>query len=45
MKLINIFFKILITSFSILGKQSGVYPCGGWWDEPEVPKEITDLHK
>ncbi|MCD8827505.1 cyclic lactone autoinducer peptide [Staphylococcus gallinarum] len=31
--------------FSALGTAAKASPCGGFFDEPEVPAELTELHK
>ncbi|MFH4903399.1 cyclic lactone autoinducer peptide AgrD [Staphylococcus cohnii] len=39
--IVNLFVKF----FSVLGAVSGGKVCSAFFDEPEVPKEITDLYK
>ncbi|MBF0814461.1 cyclic lactone autoinducer peptide AgrD [Staphylococcus xylosus] len=44
----NIFeslFNLIAKLFTVIGTIAGAKPCGGWLDEPEVPKEITDLYE
>ncbi|RIM75235.1 cyclic lactone autoinducer peptide [Staphylococcus xylosus] len=44
----NIFTSILtifVKFFSFIGTISSVRPCGGFVDEPEVPKELTKLYE
>ncbi|WP_432724700.1 cyclic lactone autoinducer peptide AgrD [Staphylococcus equorum] len=38
-------FSLIAKFFSTLGAAAGLRPCGGYFDEPEVPKEITDLYE
>ncbi|KKI52616.1 MAG: cyclic lactone autoinducer peptide [Staphylococcus equorum] len=38
-------FSLIAKFFSTLGAVAGLSPCGGYFDEPEVPKEITDLYE
>ncbi|HLR18644.1 MAG TPA: cyclic lactone autoinducer peptide [Staphylococcus sp.] len=39
--IINLITKI----FSMLGTIAAINPCVGYFDEPEVPKEISDLYE
>ncbi|MGO3050822.1 cyclic lactone autoinducer peptide [Staphylococcus casei] len=39
--ILNLFAKF----FSVLGVMAGAKPCGGFFDEPEVPSEITKLYE
>lgn len=44
----NIFSSILTIFakfFAFIGAISTVNPCGGYVDEPEVPKELTNLYE
>ncbi|MEB7754757.1 cyclic lactone autoinducer peptide AgrD [Staphylococcus pseudoxylosus] len=44
----NIFESILsfiAKFFAVIGAISGMKPCSGFVDEPEVPKELTNLYE
>ncbi|PTE94517.1 cyclic lactone autoinducer peptide [Staphylococcus equorum] len=38
-------FSIIAKFFSTLGAVAGARPCYGYFDETEVPKEITELYE
>lgn len=44
----NIFESVLnfiAKFFALIGTISGIRPCSGYVDEPDVPKELTDLYE
>ncbi|MBM2659445.1 cyclic lactone autoinducer peptide AgrD [Staphylococcus pseudoxylosus] len=44
----NIFTAILTIFakfFTLIGAISSVNPCAGYVDEPEIPKELTNLYE
>jgi AgrD protein len=45
MDFLNSIFSFVAKFFEVLGAVSGVNPCGGWLDEPEVPEELTKLYE
>ena len=44
MDILNSIFSFFAKFFEVLGAVSGVNPCSGWFDEPEVPEELTKLY-
>ncbi|ANK36834.1 cyclic lactone autoinducer peptide AgrD [Staphylococcus equorum] len=38
-------FSIIAKFFTVLGAVAGARPCYGYFDETEVPKEITELYE
>ncbi|MEB6243638.1 cyclic lactone autoinducer peptide AgrD [Staphylococcus gallinarum] len=45
MNILDSLLNLATKFFSALGAAVGARPCGGFFDEPEVPAEITELHK
>jgi AgrD protein len=45
MDFLNSIISFVAKFFEVLGAASGVNPCGGWLDEPEVPEELTKLYE
>ncbi|MCG7339926.1 cyclic lactone autoinducer peptide [Staphylococcus sp. ACRSN] len=45
MNILESVLNLITKLFSVLGATVGALPCGGYFDEPEIPAEITELHK
>ncbi|WP_210145941.1 cyclic lactone autoinducer peptide [Staphylococcus sp. GDH8C107P] len=45
MNLLNAFFSFFAKFFELIGTVAGINPCSGWFDEPEVPEELTKLYE
>ncbi|PTJ80937.1 cyclic lactone autoinducer peptide [Staphylococcus succinus] len=45
MTILESLLTLITKFFSVLGATAGALPCGGFFDEPEVPSEITKLHE
>ncbi|MCD9067309.1 cyclic lactone autoinducer peptide [Staphylococcus pasteuri] len=43
--LVNLFLKFFTSIMEFVGLVAGANPCAAFYDEPEVPAEITDLYK
>ncbi|KRG08803.1 cyclic lactone autoinducer peptide AgrD [Staphylococcus sp. NAM3COL9] len=41
----EVFINLITKIFSALGTIAAINPCMGYFDEPEVPKEISELHE
>lgn len=39
--LVNLFFKFFTSIMEYVGFVAGANPCSAYFDEPEVPKELT----
>ncbi|WP_251518356.1 MULTISPECIES: cyclic lactone autoinducer peptide AgrD [Staphylococcus] len=45
MQIFESILNIITKLFSLLGTSATGKPCGGFFDEPEVPKELTELYE
>ncbi|MCD8822075.1 cyclic lactone autoinducer peptide [Staphylococcus gallinarum] len=45
MNILDSVFNLAIKLFSTLGAAVKASPCGGYFDEPEIPAELLELHK
>ena len=42
--LFNLFIKFFTMIFEFIGFVAGANPCASYFDEPEVPKELSKLY-
>lgn len=45
MNILDSLVSLATNLFSALGAAAQASPCGGFFDEPEIPAELTELHK
>ncbi|RIP33208.1 cyclic lactone autoinducer peptide [Staphylococcus gallinarum] len=45
MNILDSLVSLTTKLFSALGAAAQASPCGGFFDEPEIPAELTELHK
>ncbi|AXZ22998.1 cyclic lactone autoinducer peptide [Staphylococcus warneri] len=43
--LVNLFFKFFTSILEFVGFVAGANPCAMFYDEPEVPSELTKLYE
>ncbi|MEB6613323.1 cyclic lactone autoinducer peptide AgrD [Staphylococcus pasteuri] len=43
--LVNLFLKFFTSIMEFVGLVAGANPCAGYFDEPEVPDELTKLYE
>ena len=43
--LFNLFIKFCTMIFEFIGFVAGANPCASYFDEPEVPKELSKLYE
>ncbi|MBO1198325.1 cyclic lactone autoinducer peptide [Staphylococcus simiae] len=43
--LLNLFFNVFTTIIEKIGTVAGYSTCSLWYDEPEVPEELTKLYE
>ncbi|MFU0769229.1 cyclic lactone autoinducer peptide AgrD [Staphylococcus pasteuri] len=43
--LVNLFLKFFTSIMEFVGFVAGYSPCANFFDEPEVPKELTQIYE